>query len=230
MIAPISFTSTYKVNNKNKEGFEQFQKFAYEQEYEDGTSTLFKDSVGLEYPYNYEAEQTLIVPDYNDSFVESYCAFHNIKFKKYKTDELMDSKAVKSRVQEAPKGFRKVNLNVKKLENLIGNQRSNIDYCENDYRGYYRKEIDTILKSGEDFPATTLYVSPTNGDKEELKTYVNAFGLNLNSGQVEFDFSQKTDIPDHCIFFALRDLGMEKIPMYVNHSSYVTGKILKLFS
>jgi hypothetical protein len=43
------------------------------------------------------------------------------------------------------------------------------------------------------------------------------------------DFCQLYVEPDHCVYFGLRDLGMNKIPVYVDKQSYEAGKILGLF-
>ena len=86
-----------------------------------------------------------------------------------------------------------------------------------------------MLRSGDEIPATTLTIHDPSGN-EDLRRYVNRFGADrLNNEQIFIDFNQKTDDPDHCVYFALRDMGIDKIPVYVDSQSYEAGSILGLF-
>ena len=59
-------------------------------------------------------------------------------------------------------------------------------------------------------------------EKSEQKVYAGVSKIGLF-------FCQRTNQPDHCTYFALKDLGMDKIPVYVNKQSYEAGRILGLF-
>ena len=231
MVSRISFTSTYKVNNQNSRAFHRFQAYALNKECEiNDAGTILKQEVTGSYPFVYKAEQTLVVPDKYDTEVEEFCTKNNIKFKKHETRELLNPKSIKSRIQDAPKNYRKAEINIKKFMGFVQNQKNNIKHCRNDYENFYKKDINTILKSGDLFPATTLYINTTSNDADYLEEYIKRFGSNLNSEQISFDFSQRTDSADHCMFFALQDLGVENIPVYVDDNSYKIGSILGLFS
>ena len=102
MISPISFSSTYKVNNEDPKAFSEFQKYALNKEYKDGVKTFLKDRAtrkGMD--FKYKAEQTLIVPDSMDWGVEMYCANRGIKYKKITSEDLLQIEAIKSRIRRA---------------------------------------------------------------------------------------------------------------------------------
>ena len=238
MVSTVSFKGTFKVNNQDPVSFSKFQKFAHQtyaesKESENGVKIGFKDKFvskdGFE-NFDYKAEQTLIVPDSMDTDVETFCANNGISYKKYETLDLLNPEKITSRIAEAPKGYTKVNVDVEKLKRLAENQDSNIKHCRSDYDKYFSDKVDTMLRCGEVIPVTTLMIYDHNADNESLKRYVHRFGVNnLNKNQVFVDFNQRTDNPDHCVYFALKDMGMKKIPVYVDDKSYQAGTILGLF-
>ena len=232
MISQVSFAGTYKVNNQNPDSFSKFQTYALNKELEDGVKASLKDKIiprGSFGSFDYKAEQTLIVPDYMDCDVETFCANNGISYKKYDTQDLLNPKSITSRIAYAPKGYRKVNIDVEKLEELAKNQNSNLDHCRSDYDKYYFDSVDTMLRNGDKIPTTTLTIQNPSGN-EDLRRYVDRFGANrLNDEQIFIDFNQKTDDPDHCVYFALRNVGIDKIPVYVDSQSYEAGSILGLF-
>ena len=232
MVSSVSFTGTYKVNSQNFDKFSKFQNYALNKELEDGIKTNLKDKfekkIGSE-GFDYKAEQTLIVPDDMDYDVESFCAVNGISYQKYNTSDLLNTESIISRISNAPQGYKKVNVNVEKLEELAKNQDNNFSHCKYDYNKFYSDTIDTMLRSGDEIPASTLIIhNPSNN--EDLKKYVDNFGAeNLNDGQIMTYFTQSTDDPDHCIYFALKDKGINEIPVYVDKQSYEAGNILGLF-
>lgn len=232
MTSQVSFTGTYKVNNQDPASFAKFQNYALNKELEPNVKTSLKDEIikrGNFGSFDYKAEQTLIVPDYLDIDVETFCANNGISYKKYDTRNLLNPMLITSRIDYAPKGYKKVSVDVEKLEELIKNQNSNLAHCQNVYDKYYSDSVDTMLRNGDSIPATTLIIRNSSGN-EDLREYVDRFGAeNLNNNQIFVTFNQKTDDPDHCTYFALKDMGMNKIPVYVDSQSYEAGVILGLF-
>lgn len=233
MISSISFKGTYKVNNENMDAFYKFQKYAGSKEFEDGVSTKFRDKInkrGINGCYDYFAEQTLIVPDSMDNEVETFCANNGIKYTKYETKDLLNPQTIDERIEYPPVGYRKVEVDTEKLEKLIQNQQNNIDHCQSDYNKYYKDKVENMLRDGSSFPATTLTIYPRFGSIDDLKHYVDNYGPDrLNENQVIIDFNQETDNPDHCVYFALRDMGLNKVPVYVDDATYEAGSALGLF-
>ena len=233
MISPISFAGTYKVNNDNKEAFSKFQTYALDKEMEDGVSTRLRDKIiprGRFGSFDYKAEQTLIVPDEMDSDVETFCANNGIKYVKYETKDLLDPETIGDRIKYPPEGYRKVKVDTKKLEELIQKQSSNIDHCKSDYDKYYKDDVDNMLKDGSKISTTTLIISPASGSMS-CKPYIDAHGeKKLHDNQIMINFNQETDDPDHCVYFALKDMGLDKIPVYVDKQTFNAGSELGLFS
>ena len=232
MISPISFTSTYKVSDHDNIKLYKFQQFALDKESEMGVKAISSGKFikrANSATYDYKPEQTLIVPDYMDCDVEKFCANNCISYTKYDTKDLLDPKHIAARIACPKGGYRVVQVDAKKLEELAQNQESNFEHCRSDYDKYYTDSVDTMFRKNREVPASTLVINNPSGNKN-LWRYVNVYGVNrLNDEQVMFDFVQKTDDPDHCVYFALKDMGLEKIPVYVDSQSYEAGKILGLF-
>lgn len=237
MISKVSFGSTYKVSNQNNtpENFSSFQTCILNYVDNETSQVKLEDKAEEKYPYNYSATYTVVVPNSKDNEVEAMCAALGINFIKL-TDELttrlLDPKRISSRIEKPGKGTALVaKVNVKRLEELIKNQQSNLVHCESDYNKYFKNEVDFMLKSGNKFPATTLCISPNGASLEDTLEYIEKYGANrLNDDQLSFYFDKRTNDPDHCVYFALRNLGMEEIPVYVSFDSYKLGSVLGLFT
>ena len=226
MISRISFGSTYKVSSKAN-GFDKFwdfQDYANRKEMSDNISTLFRDSFAVK-TQQYEATYSMVVPDSMDYEIETFCANKGIKFQKLNTKDLMETKSILKRIEDAPRGMKKKNVDVEKLFELAKNQQENISHCKSDYLGYYKGRVDLMFKSGDEIPATTLWIHPADGDVDGAVEYIKRYGAdNLNDNQLFVEFNQTTDAPDHCTLFALKNMGVKEVPVYVNEE---TNKIAK---
>lgn len=227
MSSNVSFRSTFLVNNQNnnQHNFNMFTNYAYDKESKSsGIKTIFKDKFEGN---NYSAKTTLIVPDEIDNEIETFCKNKGISFTKLKTEELLNPRTITDRIAEAPKGYQIAYVDSEKLENLIGNQISNINHCEEDFDKYFENKVNTMFLNGKDIPATTLKIIPLYGDNTNLEEYVENYGANrLNMNQINIDFTQQTDSPDHCTYFALKAMHLNKIPVYVDDETLEAGKIL----
>jgi len=231
MISNISFGSTYKVSSiaNEFEKFSEFHKFALEKEMQTGVVVKFEDKIERNYPYKYGARCIVVADDFRDNEIETFCANKGIKYIKFNTNYLVNPETVITRIAPAKDGMKTAMVNVKKLEELAKRQQSNFNHCEKDYKKYFSEKTDCIIKSGEEFATSTLtlFNCSDTGKPKQLLDYIEKFGANrLNDGQIFVGFDQKYDYPDHCIFFALRDLGMDKVPVYVNENSLEIGKAL----
>lgn len=221
-ISKISFGSTYKVNNQENgcDNFSAFQQFALNNEKNKNIFVKMQDSIKSKYPYNYNAELTMIVPDSMDNMVEAFCANRGIKFSKLSDDTLTSLNNISARIKKPSPYMKMVFVNPEKLEQIARGQDSNFEHCKKDFDKYYQDQINFMLKSGDEIPASTLHITSVSS-QEDLLDYIKRYGADkLNSQQLIMDFSQKTDDPDHCMYFAFKDLGMNKIPVYVDKDTY----------
>lgn len=227
----VSFGSTYKIsNNKYPQQTGPVMDFCEKNglEYCSKTevSEVKKNNFGVP---KFKSSTTIIAPDSKDSIVEAFLANKGIKFNKLDTKELLSKSKIQSRIEDAPKDMRLVNVDAKKLEEIIRNQDTNIGYCETTYNKYYKDSVNLMMKSGDKLPATTLYINPTGESTDDAVEYVKKFGKDrLNENQLSFMFTQRTDDPDQCMYFGMKDLGMDKIPMYVNKDTYKIADALGL--
>lgn len=232
MISPVSFGSTYKVSANSKDsinqqlGHEKLIQYCDKNQipYEEtSTCTTIK-------PYGstrYKTATTIVSPFSQDKGIETFCANMGINFHKYETGKIMNPENIEARVEDAPQGFRTAKINPQKLEELLMSQKNNnLAHCKSDYNKYFQDKLDFMLKSGNEIPATTLYITPWS-TKEEALDYIKNWGSsNLNDDSISVDFNQRTDDPDHCMYFAMKNAGMTSIPVYVNNDTYELGKAL----
>ena len=232
MVTNISFTSTYRVSSQNNgyDRFSSFQDLALEKECEKGVGVFFKDGFETGIPYshnNYVAQYTIVAPESMDEEIEQYCLYNNIKYSKATDKELLDANSIQRRIQEPKDGMTLVKVNTQKLKKLLYEQYSNIEHCKSDYKKYYKESVDFMLKSGDEIPATTLSIIPDSANIDDAIDYVKKYGIDLIEPGVLFvSWEQRTDSPDHCVFFALQNLGMKNIPVYMDVNSYKLANAL----
>lgn len=229
MISKISFGSTYKVSSKDNDfnSFLDYKNFAFDKTLENKGYLEQKDRLESKYPYEYVVDTTFVAPNSLDDSIEMFCANKGIKYTKFSPS--MTPEGIAYRI-DAPTGWmQKSRVNVAGLEKLLQRQSSNIDCCEEDYNDYFKKDVDIMLKKGDKLPATTFVIRNQSGagTTEDAVNYIKRFGADrLNDNQLFIGFDQRTDDPDHCVFFALRDLGMQDIPVYVDADTQKIGVAL----
>lgn len=228
MVSKISFGSTFKISSSNNSAnnYAKFKAFAANLYATDRVYVECKDKMESRYPYEYKMDCTVVAPNYFDDKIERYCANNGIKYSKLSPS--MEPNALKARIEDAPKNKIKVNINAEKLEHLIKNQQTNIYHCKRDYTRYYHDKIHVMLKKGEKFPTSTLYISADNPDS--AVSYIKKFGADLlNDNQLFIGFTQRTLQPEHCVYFALRNSGMKNVPVYVDATTHKIGEALGIF-
>ena len=231
MISPISFGSAYNLGPINDEaklkGYEQLISYCDKNQIrnrEEYQNLYDKKSGG----YYFALSSTIVAPDNKDNKIEKILGNYGIDFHKSDIKENIKPLKIESRIVPPQDDFILAKVDSKKLAEYIKDQDGNFEHCENDYNKYYKDDTDFILKSGDYIMAPTMYITPTCR-KEEFSKYIEAFGADkLNPKTVFFDLDQRTDSPDHCMFFAMKDAGMKDIPVYLNKNSYDVAKELGL--
>ena len=241
MISNISFLGTYKVNSKAQDSIQKFNSFSHyaisKSNPKRGLYTYFKDGFGI-HPRNsfgHWEELTLIVPDRMNADVEKFCTDKGIKFKKLENSYLLSPKTIKKRIIPAPEGYTLVDVDVEKLEKLAKNQDSNLEYCQNCYDNFTKRYADFTLKKGNKFFTAALSINGRCG-AENLIDYIEKFGIkNFDNDQIlvklaRIKISGETyPSPNDSLYFALKNLGMKKVPIYVDQESLAIGQKLGLF-
>ena len=233
MISPISFGSTYKLQPINDEakskGYQQTMAYCQKNQISSKEEYIhqYNKQSGQ---YYFALTSTIVAPDDKDAKIEKILNNYGINFYKLDTKELTKPLKIESRIAPPQNGYKIAKINSEKLNEYLKEQDGNFEHCEKDYKKYYKEDVNFMLKSGDMVIAPTLYITPS-GDKESFIEYVNIFGANhLNPNTVFFDLDQRTDNPDHCMYFAMKDAGMKDIPVYLNKDSYDVAKTLGLLA
>lgn len=227
MISSVSFGSTYKINQPFATTSSKQLDATYDlvdkcAERRIRTNEVFKaDSKAV----------TIVSPDSLDSYIETLCVNRGIEFKKFTNKDLMTKEAIISRVQKAPEKMTKVKIDAEKFEKLASRHtESNIKYCAREYDRYFEDQANFMLKSGDKFPASTLYISSSMSNEDAIE-YANLYGAeNFNEGSLQFNFAQRTNDPDHCTYFAMKEAGIKNIPVYMNDKTLELAKTLGILA
>lgn len=232
MIPSISFGSTYKVNNivNNKENFEKFETFAFRQRVNHGAESKTKKHTASEFPYIPSSECTLAIHDRYDYIVDSYLENRGIKFKKMPTEDVLNPQTICSRTKKPKKGMFQVPINTDRLKRLCDLNFSNYSLSERDYYDYYESDVEFMLRSGDEYPATTIHIKGKQSTEKELEN-IKKFGpYLLEPGHFYIELTKKADDYDHLVLFALRDMGVKNVPVYVDKDTYKIADALGIIA
>lgn len=172
---------------------------------------------------------TLVAPDNFDADIESICQNYGISYKKIDAAKMLQPESIWLRTEAPKTGARmfKVKLNVENFENILKNQSSNFEHCKNMYNRYYKEDAMNILKTADKIPAPTLYIE--NLMASGVDEYIEKYGKkSLNKDSLSLWFTQNSDDPNHCLYFAMKELGMKEIPVCVNQETLDLCKTLGL--
>ena len=231
MINPVSFGSTYKmsVNNhssvKKQMHYRALTQYCEENElpYQTKVEPIFMTSTHPEEIYTL----TAVLPDKDDINFEMFCKNRGIKVEKFENENIMTPRSILKRIKNPPKGYIKAYVDAEKISKFLEKQRdNNFKHCKHDYDMYYKNKTDFMLKSFDFITAPTLHVNSPMGTKEALE-YIRKYGSKMiNEDSVMVNLDQRTDDPDHCLYFAMQDAGLKQIPVYVNRTSLELGRAI----
>ncbi|MBQ3641846.1 hypothetical protein II906_07995 [bacterium] len=228
MISNVSFGSTYKIYKENNDdsGFNNIQLFSY---YLKNSISHTQTIPEKKYTFERKTVHTIVADDSLDKDIEAYCKINCIKYHKLETSELLDMFNLRARMKRPDDGRRIALLDSEKFEELLTSQKNNISECKEEYEQYQEKSVDFMIKSGEEFPLTSLYISPLLASPKITINMLQKYGRKyIPHDYISMAFvREKDNVPDHCTYFGLKDLGYKKIPVYVDKDTYEMGKALE---
>ncbi len=231
MISPISFGSTFKVitgsnyPSKQQIGYDTLKKYCDTKwlPYNEKSQYDVKQQYGLS---TFRINSTIVAPKTEDKNIEQLCKSNGVYFVKLDTTTMMKPNTIVERVSEAPENFTKALIDAEKLEGILKSQEDN-NFAETkaDYTENHKKETQFMLKSGDMIPASTLYIT-TWYPPEDVLPQIKETGI-IDENSIVFNFEQKSsDVPDHCMYFAMKQAGLKNIPVYLDAESYKAADAL----
>ena len=220
---PISFGSTYVVKNASSKNFIDFQTFAKEeQRLHDGawfSEINYADSDDK----LCSLKGVLVAPDERDSVIETYCAEQGILFEKYKTKDLLKPETIVKRIAPAKEGFQMVEVDVEKLEDLLVKHQTNYYVYRDFYNKQFKSDVEKLLRKDDNIPAATLRITTNSGNIEG-----NSESIEIDKDTIFICFMKSFCDNDEFMYFAMKELGMKKIPVYVYEKNLVLCQKLGL--
>ena len=233
-ISNINFTSTYKVSNYNnsKDGFLKFEDLCDSMDKKDTSSVWYDESISSK-DLIWHKMYTLVVDNDKDSEVETYCYNHGIQFKKYRNNELMSNvREIKERIKPPVIGVLK-EVDSDKLIELAKRQDSNFYDTKEAYKNFNKTRVDNMIKSGLEFPTSTLRIlnnDNTKSNLEMLELIDNKGSEALKPRQLSINFIQMTNEPDDNVFYGFYNLGLRNIPLYMDKKTLQYAKTLDILA
>lgn len=227
MVSPVSFTSTYKI----KEPYHTSTPETLKRQH-----MLINECVENDFPYSENwkldgKETTIVTPHALDGFFEGVCTKLNFFYEKISNKNLMDVQSIYNRVNEPPKDMVKAYIDLERLDALLKTQKdNNFEQCEKEYNEKYKSKADFALRSGDKISASTMYIAPMVGYGDYIK-FMDVIGhKKLSRDAVFVGLIQRTEKPDHCQFFAMKNANMKKIPVYMDKNSYELAQALRIIA
>ncbi len=210
MISNISFTSAYRLSysNNTRAGVDSFKKFCENTKQD-------KNVCVLRYNVNDIPHILLNVPEKMDENVETYCAFHNIKY-----DKLSELSGAKLPISEKKSDIKVAVIDYDKLYKIAENQQSNIRTCQYGYTGFFKDIVKNRFEKEGILSPTYLNIKSAYLPEEQVLNQIKKSGAeNIKDDILIVDFVQKQRLDD-CTAFMLNELGMKKIPFCMDESTY----------
>lgn len=250
MLSPISFQGTFRAyitgTNPKRRAYAhpQLEKFCaakeitFDETFLDGKQPLPKQNIKIiEKDKNpsdrFFAYYTIFTPDEHDTDLKAFMRANGIKYEQL-SPEMVTQEGIKKRLKPAGAGYSLVYVNSEKIEELLKTQRdSNFQQAKKDYDKFYKGKSQLILRSSEEIEPPVLYVNCNayDGDPNDLKNYINDYGMeSLGPNMVGVWQIQQGKDRDINMYYAMQDVGMKDIPVYLDRLSIENAQILGLLS
>lgn len=250
MLSPISFQGTYRAyitggNPKRRayahpqlEKYCAAQQLTYEETFLDGKQTLPKQHIKVieknkSSNDRFFAYYTIFSPDEKDAALKSYMKTNGINYEQL-SPEMVTPEGIKERIKPAGFGHTLVYVDSEKIEELLKIQRdSNFQQAKKDYDRLFKGKSQLVLRSREEIEPPVLYVNCNayDGDPATLKSYIDSFGMeSLGPSMIGFWQIQEGKDRDINMYYAMKDLGMKDIPVYLDRQSLENAQMLGLIS
>ncbi|MBQ7287214.1 MAG: hypothetical protein IJW73_05575 [Candidatus Gastranaerophilales bacterium] len=229
------FKSSYRVDYnlgagpnsiRNGYGVECFCKsnaIEYTQEFNNVRPNVRRDTDAI-------ATGTIVAGDWDDEKVEGFLSSRGIQFVKTPYADIVGEDTIIERcvAPEYTPDSKLALLDVETFEKFLNKHpNGNADYCEEIYHKHFAKQTEAMVKSGNEITVPALHINSAYLGVENMALQ---FGEDaVPDGTLSFYFNQTTNEPNHCLYYAMKNCGMTRIPVSVDERSFELGKSLGLF-
>ncbi len=210
MISPISFGSIYKVQSScqsletKQDNVTQLVDYCYN----NGVETI-----DVMDPKRKEVITTIYSPDDFDEKLESYCAVNGIKYNKCDTVAYKNIKNIEDRVDKPRYGYETVYVEPEKFDEYLYLPGGNAAKCEDDYKRRFKEQCDNeALYAKKVSPSTVKVYFLREGLAKLAKMYGDDYKKEMTIVKIDDSLGNN----NQCMYFALRDCGCDKVPIFVD--------------
>lgn len=160
--------------------------------------------------------------------IESYCLQNGISFTKISDISLIEP--LTTLLNTVPSKDKKILtfIDIFQFEKLIKSQRTNVYACYEQYSNLHRSRVLGMIKYSDDIQAPTLEITPNNMSSKEALDILDG-SKKLQDDFLTVAFTSKSLNPDYELYFGYRELGLTKIPVFVDKNTHDIGLKLGIF-
>ncbi len=209
-ISPISFGSIYNFDfkiNTVQNNFDQhweLQNYCNKNDYEYITKFYSSNKLSKDESNIDEAQSFATVPDEKDVTFEAFCKQKNIDFIKYPS---VDSKKILSKIDSKQGGIWLIDANLFEHSIPIYNLKNYLN-CKKNYELVYKPAFSKLLDNETKLEPPVLFFNYKDNLKDSPKNQI-----------IEAMFDESGEVPAYCIYFALKDSGINEIPVKLDENS-----------
>lgn len=231
---PISFGSNYRAyvlpnSDKNeRQGMLELVDFCQENEIPHEVNYSYKKKTGLIQGLDITTITTINAPQDKDIDIETICANRGIKFIKKGAEDIKDVEAIKKRIK-TPYTKQIVYVDAQRLEEISKEQHSNIKEAREKYENGGNQIAMDRIESGNPLQLPTLTIasciSSDDDAIEDLQDYGSDF---ITPISYYMDLDPYSKDGNENLFFAMQELGMKNVPVYIDPKNYDLIKAMDL--
>lgn len=224
----VPFGSTYRIKYRlDSHGKNSYDRSAEIDNY------AFRNGIDYKVKYNRNldgqvtsASGVIKCEDYKDFEVENFLARKGIDFSKRTMCSRCGEERILSKFkmpEDLGEGYQMVMMDIEKFDELYKSQDcGNIRQCKEEYENGKAKLTHNMLKQDE-ITAPLLHICSYGQDEDSI------IATNAGKNRASLLFNPTTRIPNDCLYFAMKDIQMTKMPVVVDDYTLIAGKELGIF-
>ena len=231
---PVSFGSNFRAyvlpnSDKNqRKGMLELINYCQENEIPHELNYSYQKKTGLIQGLDITTVATINAPEEKDVDIETICANRGIKFIKKSAEDIKDIEGIKKRLK-TPYTKQIIYVDAKRLEEIAKEQHSNLAECREKYENGSKEIAMDRIESGNPLYLPTLNIAPCASSEDEAIEDLQDYGSDfIPPVSYYIDLDRYSKDGNENLFFAMQELGMKNVPVYIEPENYELIKAMDL--